>query len=113
MANVRVGILPVDRLAIDVPDVIWSRLRVRRRRSFKRFAGHHIDAERRIVPFDLFGRDVVGAHASASPRWRSCFGLRCCRSRRELGQTSDSEKANRPYQAFHGNLLPPLELRNC
>ena len=105
-----VGILPVDRLAIDVPDVIWSRLGVRRRRSFKRFAGHHIDAQRRIVPFGLFGRNVVGAHASGRReeillRREILLRPRSSGSRRELGQTRDAEKANRPYQAFHGNLL--------
>ena len=100
-----VGILPVDRLAIDVPDVVWSRLGVRRCCSFKRFAGHHIDPERRIVPFGLFGRNVVGAHVSAR-RGGILLRTRSSGSRSELGQTSDSEKANRPYQAFHANLLP-------
>ena len=102
--NVRVCILAVDRLAIDVPDVIRSRLGISCRRSFKRLAGRHVDAERGVVPFHFFRRNVVGAHPSAS-RTETLLRLRFNRSRRELGQTSDAEKANRPYQAFHGNLL--------
>ena len=75
----RVGIFLVDRLAIDPPDVIRSRLCVRHRRSLERFArraGRHVDVERSVVPIHFFRRDVVGAHTSAS-RTGIVLRLRC------------------------------------
>ena len=104
-----VRILAIERLPIHVADVIGARLRVSGRRSLEGFPGHDIDAERRVVPFGLFGCNVIRADASARRRGEILeilLRLRRRGSRRRLDQPSDAQQAHRPDQAFHG-VRPP------